>query len=508
MGSSITCPLLSPGETCDAVDPITEIAVGDHELWWRDQSPSERLLLRAFHVYASDTSESIAELTCSLDMDDEADVKVCTRRASGDPLWVLSPSVEAPTLPYLCSPTEKPYRFTVIGDSHTRVFDVISLRTGNDMEVASVFAASMYGLRNLSSATGAGRTFADLIAVRRQAEDPLNVLVVNLGDCDVSGLSWRKYLANETEDGRRRSLTALKRFLRENVDTPGGYSRVALMAVAPPTVKDQLAPWALPAQRPFNLASFDERAKATVSFNRALRQFCAARAFCSFIDPTPWLWGPEGVYKPFLNLLRPDIHLRRDRVFGLIAESLRLGLPDAQWCVKDDSGGGDIDILLSKVAENSPVELGFDPVVFHLPWKSQDGESGQCFVTAPHFLTASALAHEVALGKHVTCDDGEDMIPGSENPGMIVWLGKILNDALGVGWGTNRPLSSLSMIQEENSPNFSEDFMSSHFDDIVNQLEASQQRILELEEFVLDEKNLRSDLSRQISELSKICGSP
>jgi len=242
MGSSITCPLRSPGETCDAVDPITEIAVGDHELWWRDQVPSERLLLRAFHAYASDTSESIAELTCSLDMDDEADVKVCTRRASGDPLWVLSPSIEAPTLPYLCSPTEKPYRFTVIGDSHTRVFDVISLRTGNDMEVASVFAASMYGLRNLSSATSAGRTFAELIAVRRQAEDPLNVLVINLGDCDVSGLSWRKYLANETEDGRRRSLTAFKRFLRENVDTSGGYSRVALMAVAPPTVIDQLAP--------------------------------------------------------------------------------------------------------------------------------------------------------------------------------------------------------------------------------------------------------------------------
>ena len=108
----------------------------------------------------------------------------------------------------------------------------------------------------------------------------------------------------------------------------------------------------------------DDRARSTADLNAHLRAFCldssraGATPRCRFVDLTPTLVPAgypagrvpaggkqgaaqpvEGVLRPYLNLLAPDIHLRFDRIYGQALEGLRAAL-GANWCVDDAGGGG------------------------------------------------------------------------------------------------------------------------------------------------------------------------
>lgn len=195
----------------------SELDVIDHETWWLEEE--KRSLVIPTLVYKGDTSR-LLELMSNHNNWDRSNVshivnsdKMNHGESLVENIMLNFPVNERNNKLFLCRPhTLLPYRFTVLGDSHTGVFDVAALKV-NNMNVTTIVSATMYGIKNFNSKTQAAGVFRNVIMERRQLENiDRNVLVFNLGDCDVQGLSWRKYLVNETE-GIERSLASFSDFL-------------------------------------------------------------------------------------------------------------------------------------------------------------------------------------------------------------------------------------------------------------------------------------------------------
>lgn len=92
--------------------------------------------------------------------------------------------------PFLCDDQRQPYNFTVFGDSHAFLFDMAALRVENQFNIHWLLGATLRGLTNKSSATGASRMFVEAAGQRAGRGD---VLIILLGDNDVHGLAPGKY---------------------------------------------------------------------------------------------------------------------------------------------------------------------------------------------------------------------------------------------------------------------------------------------------------------------------
>jgi len=283
------------------------------------------------------------------------------RRRKQDTTTMEKQLRRATSKPFICREDGSAHKFTVLGDSHARAFDLAAMRVGNEMSVNIVFGATLRGINNLDSGSGASAAFQAAMGKRHGT-----TLVLYLGDCDVHGVKWQEYLPSNTSgsSGVEKSLAALDAFLYQHA---GAFSEVLVVSAPPVALREQHGHPSTPPDvfwRAYETASFDDRARSTADLNAHLRAFClngsraAATPRCRFVDLTPTLVPAgypagrvpaggeqraaqpvDGVLRPYLNVLAPDIHLRFDRIYGQALEGLRAAL-GAKWCV-DDAGSGD-----------------------------------------------------------------------------------------------------------------------------------------------------------------------
>jgi hypothetical protein len=275
-----------------------------------------------------------------------------------------------------------------------------------------------------------------------------------MGANDVNGLSWRKYLVNETE-GINRSFKVFGQFLKDNVETKGGYEKVILVTIPPPVIRNTTV---LSHLMEFDSATYDDRIKAVDRFNKALRIFCSHRSYCRILDIHPYVWSERdrGVYRPYVNMVRADTHLRPDRVFGLLLQQLRLTL-HGHWCVKQDDkeviGGEEEEVGYygldsSLFSGNKQIEGGFDeietstnygfePVFFDILCHLQ-GRGPETFrINAIHSLTPKEIVDEIASGNLIEgLPEGVDLFVNIlKVPSQLHTLENALNNFLGESWG-------------------------------------------------------------------------
>jgi hypothetical protein len=366
-----------PGRECDTASAFEEERISsDPEEWWSIIPPENRVISTIVPIYAGDERtvyagprfESFPGLIARLKNLGRSDCSAhniqseIIHEKTLKNYWSLSPVTEFPALqtpphsqkPFICDYSKNKLNFTVIGDSNAFVFEVAQSRVSNSVNIVWRIGATLRGLNNMSSSTGAGRIFRHEL---KQKEGLGEVLIVYLGDNDAHGYKWQDY-REDYNDGIRRSIESLNQFLIENFDNRG-FAKLILFGLPPQTVRRQQSHLFL---KPFEMSTFEERVQSSMRLNDALKLMCASRADCAFIDLHMYVWSCDnfvGVQRPYLNILEADNHLRSDRVFGVILESLR-SAAGATWCIEDTHAENEC----SSVEEGHPI--GFEPVVLRV----------------------------------------------------------------------------------------------------------------------------------------------
>ena len=189
----------------------------DFESWWRDHPyPRGRVMLSLLPIYRGDDIKRLADYSCGGAIEipgtmliqgllfrtdegqDERALHGSCEKGFGVQLESSLREAGVPARrvpkPFICRQSDRrPISFTVLGDSHSRAFDLAAMRVDNAMEVVSTHGATLRGMNNFKSWSGAALLFDDVMRRRtRDYSSSRDVLVINLGDVDVNGLSWEE----------------------------------------------------------------------------------------------------------------------------------------------------------------------------------------------------------------------------------------------------------------------------------------------------------------------------
>ena len=297
-------------------------------------------------------------------------------------------------------------------------------------------------------------------------------------------------------NGTKRSLDSLTTFLdsstSDNSTSIGDrFAHILLIGVVPPTIRRPHVEIDYPV-RLFELSSYFERIQSTVQFNQALSNWCSAQTKCSFVDFGSELWwslepslsskegGDEtysgdpddytaGVHRPYVSLVRPDIHLRTDRTYGVLLEGMRRAL-GASWCVEEegegegltDGGGALGGDDAAPIDSHRPVHgespspgidlgglqsgIGFETVLLRVAFQVL-GEFGLFVFKAPQHLTPHEISLELVMNPFQFLVSKISLDPRQEKA-LLVFCSilkrdsalfnefrEILEGHLGVKWG-------------------------------------------------------------------------
>lgn len=162
----------------------------------------------------------------------------------------------------------------VLGDSHVLPFLRMGVPYGLDGEffrVVSVEGATVSGLPNPNSRTGAAQRFTEALA-----DSNARTVLVNLGEVDTGFVIW--YRAQRDGQSVEAMLEqALDRY-QELVAQIASQGRQAIVISAPlPTIGDGPAPGIVANQRSTVQVPQAERTALTLRFNASMRRWCTDR---------------------------------------------------------------------------------------------------------------------------------------------------------------------------------------------------------------------------------------
>ena len=307
----------------------------DHERWWNETAGDAPAVLNVVGIYPT---ESLADLAGVMDQYEEY-IPVYD---AADPVWLNNEGPARPrsVRPALCREGEdedgaSPARFLVLGDSHSRVWLWAGVRLGNRVVVHHVAGATLYGLANTTSQSGAAPEFRAALA----AAEPGTHLLVQLGEVDAASLFHlrrRRRHRLTYEEQAAESVARLSAFLAPG--TTSKFASVTLLGATPPTLVSAAADqWGRAVFAPGgngvrphvhasgDLGSHQGRWASTCALNGALAAMARGRGW-TYASVTADVWNGREVRRQYLNLAAPDWHLRSDRTYALWISAVRESL--------------------------------------------------------------------------------------------------------------------------------------------------------------------------------------
>lgn len=203
-----------------------------------------------------------------------------------------------------------------MGDSHAGVFaHVARLLPAWRWSLEIVEGATVSGLRNPNSATGAGDTFRQ--AARTWRGD---AIVTLLGEVDLGFVIWWRAARREVtvRGALRRAVANYCELLEECA----ARARAVVVSAPLPTIADGQEWGEVANLRREVRASQRERTELTLDFNAAVERWCWTNG-CAFVDLDGESMGPDGLVRA--DLLHPDPlnhHYEPERYARMLAPRL------------------------------------------------------------------------------------------------------------------------------------------------------------------------------------------
>jgi hypothetical protein len=204
----------------------------------------------------------------------------------------------------------------VIGDSHSFIFSQRGLKKKfqeSFFVVESVGGATISGLGNMNSKTGAGKKFN---RIKKKSKPDVYILLI--GEVDLGYLLWVKGEPAAAE--LKLLLTKFKAFI-----TGFNYVEKLIVVSIPLPVIDDLESKAgdVADIRRCVKASQVERTKLTLAFNHLVSELCKEQEI-EYLDLDPVSIGPAGVINEYLKPADPnDHHYNNDKYIELLTTELK-----------------------------------------------------------------------------------------------------------------------------------------------------------------------------------------
>lgn len=211
----------------------------------------------------------------------------------------------------------------MFGDSHTEVFDYISV---NGLIPRSIFyttfvgGATAQGMRNPNSQTNS-------LLIFREKISELNIndkLIFQLGEVDTGFVIWyraSKY-GESIEDQLLNSVNCYFEFINEVKNN--GFKHILIVSAPLPTIQDNQEWGEIASARKEVKATLKERTELTIKYNELLREYCLLNKV-SFLGTDELLLDKTSnkIHKKFMNKDRDNHHLDLNNYSKIIKNCFR-----------------------------------------------------------------------------------------------------------------------------------------------------------------------------------------